>query len=274
MSGRSFPSSITSWVSHCSSSISGSAGHCTSGVKLDFVLLEVAKPYGTEGLVTLPRIYLLHLYRFAVSWIIICVRNGTPKSENHFRRREFSSDGDEESDEDGSQYISLIGTYTKTVRCSHTYPGVKLQKQTRPRCWRDVAIMDVDSKPTFVLKTSWMFHKDKLPETMATITDLTCQSYSTCFEADTKTDGDPKANNLFNRKRYLPDQSHSRYDDATNGHSFVHFCSERNCYTMERDHFGDRIRYCYECRFVKPDRIHCSSCGFCVLKSATITILD
>ncbi|CAJ0959235.1 unnamed protein product, partial [Mesorhabditis belari] len=86
------------------------------------------------------------------------------------------------------------------------------------------------------------------------------------FRADAKTDGDLKANTPFNGKRYLPDQS--TQDMMMQQMEILRtFCSERNICTMERDHFGERIRYCYECRLVKPDRAHhCSSCGFCVLK--------
>ncbi|PAV73014.1 hypothetical protein WR25_13434 [Diploscapter pachys] len=44
------------------------------------------------------------------------------------------------------------------------------------------------------------------------------------------------------------------------------FCNAMDIVVAECDHVG-RIKYCYECKHVKPDRCrHCSSCDRCVVK--------
>uniref|UniRef100_A0A914YS68 Palmitoyltransferase n=1 Tax=Panagrolaimus superbus TaxID=310955 RepID=A0A914YS68_9BILA len=65
--------------------------------------------------------------------------------------------------------------------------------------------------------------------------------------------------------RYFPDQSNQEQvreqskilDDFSNEHGLTF---------VEMDAHG-KLRYCYQCSLIKPDRSHhCSSCGFCVVK--------
>ena len=48
--------------------------------------------------------------------------------------------------------------------------------------------------------------------------------------------------------------------------ALVRLCRRANLPVLTR-HFDGSIRYCFQCKCVKPDRAHhCSVCGQCVLK--------
>ena len=66
-------------------------------------------------------------------------------------------------------------------------------------------------------------------------------------------------------ERYLPDES-TPQQIAEQKKILDAFSREKNLTFVELD-AKQRLRYCYQCSLIKPDRAHhCSSCGFCVVK--------
>uniref|UniRef100_A0A914QDW7 Palmitoyltransferase n=1 Tax=Panagrolaimus davidi TaxID=227884 RepID=A0A914QDW7_9BILA len=66
-------------------------------------------------------------------------------------------------------------------------------------------------------------------------------------------------------ERYLPDSSNAE-EVRQQSKILEDFASENGLTFVEMDAHG-RLRYCYQCSLIKPDRSHhCSSCGFCVVK--------
>uniref|UniRef100_A0A7E4UPH8 Palmitoyltransferase n=1 Tax=Panagrellus redivivus TaxID=6233 RepID=A0A7E4UPH8_PANRE len=85
------------------------------------------------------------------------------------------------------------------------------------------------------------------------------------YHADNDTDAKLKACTPVTGERYFPDQSDANQVEEQNK-ILNTFAMERGLTFVEVDHFN-RLRYCYQCNLLKPDRAHhCSSCGFCVVK--------
>ncbi|VDN01689.1 unnamed protein product [Thelazia callipaeda] len=97
------------------------------------------------------------------------------------------------------------------------------------------------------------------------ITTPTARVPSQFFVSFIKTDERLKAVTPFKDYRYLPDTSTveqiQRQSDILNS-----FAETKGLRFVEVDSYN-RLRYCYQCSLIKPDRSHhCSSCGFCVVK--------
>ncbi|OZC08312.1 hypothetical protein X798_04663 [Onchocerca flexuosa] len=85
------------------------------------------------------------------------------------------------------------------------------------------------------------------------------------YFVDKETDEKIKAVTPFKEDRYLPDTSTS--EQVQNQSDILNsFAENKELRFVEVDNYN-RLRYCYQCSLIKPDRSHhCSSCGFCVVK--------
>ncbi|CAD5225620.1 unnamed protein product [Bursaphelenchus okinawaensis] len=85
------------------------------------------------------------------------------------------------------------------------------------------------------------------------------------YYVDEATDKKLKEVTPFANDRYVPDKSSAtQIEDQIK--ILVQVVEQKHLLMVETDHYG-RVRYCYQCSLLKPDRSHhCSSCGFCVVK--------
>ncbi|GMR60095.1 hypothetical protein PMAYCL1PPCAC_30290 [Pristionchus mayeri] len=86
------------------------------------------------------------------------------------------------------------------------------------------------------------------------------------YEMDEATDAKLRAVTPFNPQgRAMIDQS-NEMQVAAQRRIMEEFAAARGITLVEVDQHS-RLRYCYECRVLKPDRSHhCSSCGFCAIR--------
>ncbi|VDN58422.1 unnamed protein product [Dracunculus medinensis] len=85
------------------------------------------------------------------------------------------------------------------------------------------------------------------------------------FHVDEEVDRKLKEITPMKDGKYQPDES--SVDQIREQKKILEdFAKSRKLMLFEVDKYN-RLRYCYICRLIKPDRSHhCSSCGFCVLK--------
>lgn len=87
----------------------------------------------------------------------------------------------------------------------------------------------------------------------------------TQYFVDKETDERLKAVTPSSHDRYLPERS-TREQIKDQSDILNSFAENKRLRFVEVDSYN-RLRYCYQCSLIKPDRSHhCSSCGFCVVK--------
>ncbi|GMT15358.1 hypothetical protein PFISCL1PPCAC_6655 [Pristionchus fissidentatus] len=86
------------------------------------------------------------------------------------------------------------------------------------------------------------------------------------YEMDETTDAKLRAVTPFNPQGRPMLDSSTELQITTQRQIMDEFAAARGITMVEVDVQG-RLRYCYECRSIKPDRSHhCSSCGFCAVR--------